>query len=29
VFSGDWPDFPSNLRKLNPFAGEKSAADRD
>ena len=24
--SGDWPDYPSNLRKLNPFAGEKSAA---
>ena len=20
----DWPDFPSNLRKLNPFAGDKS-----
>ena len=27
--SGDWPDYPSNLRKLNPFAGEKSAADND
>jgi outer membrane protein assembly factor BamD len=27
--TGDWPDYPSNLRKLNPFAGEKSAADRD
>jgi len=27
--SGDWPDYPSNLRKLNPFAGEKSAADVD
>jgi outer membrane protein assembly factor BamD len=26
---GDWPDYPSNLRKLNPFAGEKSAADKD
>jgi len=25
--SGDWPDFPGNLRKLNPFAGEKSALD--
>ena len=25
--SGDWPDYPSNLRKLNPFAGEKSALD--
>lgn len=24
-----WPDFPSNLRKLNPFAGEKSALDLD
>lgn len=23
--SGDWPDYPSNYRKLNPFAGEKSA----
>ena len=23
---GDWPDFPSSFRKLNPFAGEKSAA---
>ena len=27
--SGDWPDYPSNLRKLNPFAGEKSAAESD
>ena len=26
---GDWPDYPSNLRKLNPFAGEKSALDND
>lgn len=26
--SGDWPDYPSNLRKLNPFAGEQSAIDR-
>jgi outer membrane protein assembly factor BamD len=26
---GKWPDYPSNLRKLNPFAGEKSAADTD
>ena len=25
--SGDWPDYPGNLRKLNPFAGEKSALD--
>lgn len=23
-----WPDYYSNLRKLNPFAGEKSPADR-
>ncbi|QDH70927.1 outer membrane protein assembly factor BamD [Marilutibacter alkalisoli] len=22
-----WPDYPGNLRKLNPFAGEKSALD--
>lgn len=27
--TGDWPDYPSNLRKLNPFAGEKSAVDND
>ena len=27
--SGDWPDYPSNFRKLNPFAGEKSAAGND
>ena len=25
--SGDWPDYPSNLRKLNPFASEKSAVE--
>lgn len=25
--SGDWPDYPGNLRKLNPFAGEKSPVD--
>ncbi|MDQ3269654.1 MAG: outer membrane protein assembly factor BamD [Pseudomonadota bacterium] len=25
---GDWPDYPSNLRKLNPFASEQSAIDR-
>ncbi|MDQ3288154.1 MAG: outer membrane protein assembly factor BamD [Pseudomonadota bacterium] len=25
---GDWPDYPSNLRKLNPFAGDRSAIDR-
>ncbi|WP_147653603.1 outer membrane protein assembly factor BamD [Vulcaniibacterium gelatinicum] len=27
--AGDWPDYPSNWRKLNPFAGEKSALDMD
>ena len=27
--TGDWPDHPSNFRKLNPFAGEKSAVDND
>lgn len=27
--TGDWPDYPSNFRKLNPFAGEKSAVDND
>lgn len=27
--AGDWPDHPGNLRKLNPFAGEKSAVDND
>ena len=26
---GDWPDYPSNFRKLNPFASEKSALDND
>ncbi|MGY0797722.1 outer membrane protein assembly factor BamD [Lysobacter sp. A286] len=25
--SGNWPDFPSDWRKLNPFSGEKSALD--
>lgn len=25
--SGDWPDYPGDWRKLNPFAGEKSALD--
>lgn len=25
--SGDWPDYPNSFRKLNPFAGEKSAVD--
>ncbi|GAB3730978.1 outer membrane protein assembly factor BamD [Luteimonas pelagia] len=28
-FSGDWPDHPWAIRKLNPFAGEKSALDND
>lgn len=27
--AGDWPDYPSSLRRLNPFAGEKSAVDND
>jgi outer membrane protein assembly factor BamD len=27
--NGDWPDYPSNLRKLNPFASERSAVDND
>lgn len=27
--TGDWPDYPSDWRKLNPFAGEKSALDND
>ncbi|MGO1071160.1 outer membrane protein assembly factor BamD [Lysobacter sp. CA199] len=27
ALTGKWPDYPSNLRKLNPFAGEKSAVD--
>ena len=26
---GDWPDYPSMFRKLNPFAGDKSALDND
>lgn len=26
---GEWPDYPSRLRRLNPFAGEKSALDND
>ena len=25
----DWPDYPSNLRKLNPFAGDKSPLEMD
>ncbi|NUS39478.1 MAG: outer membrane protein assembly factor BamD [Lysobacter sp.] len=24
---GEWPDYPSKLRALNPFAGERSAVD--
>lgn len=24
---GDWPDFPSKFRRINPFAGDKSALD--
>lgn len=27
--SGDWPKQPWNIRKLNPFAGDKSALDND
>ena len=27
--AGKWPDYPSNWRKLNPFAGEKSALDNE
>ncbi|MET0815221.1 MAG: outer membrane protein assembly factor BamD [Pseudoxanthomonas sp.] len=26
---GEWPDYPTPIRKLNPFAGEKSAVDRE
>lgn len=26
---GDWPDYPNRLRRLNPFAGDKSALDND
>ncbi|MBP3984534.1 outer membrane protein assembly factor BamD [Pseudoxanthomonas helianthi] len=26
---GDWPDYPSAFRRLNPFAGEKSPLDND
>ncbi|MFZ5635531.1 MAG: outer membrane protein assembly factor BamD [Pseudomonadota bacterium] len=26
---GDWPDYPSTFRKLNPFASEKGAVDMD
>ncbi|WP_337178038.1 outer membrane protein assembly factor BamD [Hydrogenophaga borbori] len=27
--SGNWPDYPWTIRRLNPFAGEKSAIDND
>lgn len=27
--SGNWPDYPMTIRKLNPFAGEKSALDNE
>ncbi|KGM54619.1 competence protein [Lysobacter daejeonensis GH1-9] len=27
--AGKWPDYPGDWRKLNPFAGEKSALDMD
>jgi len=27
--AGDWPDYPWTIRKLNPFAGERSAIDND
>jgi outer membrane protein assembly factor BamD len=27
--ANDWPNYPWNVRKLNPFAGEKSALDND
>lgn len=27
--TGDWPNYPWNIRKLNPFAGERSAIDVD
>ena len=27
--AGDWPDFPSPLRRLNPFAGEKSGGEHE
>jgi outer membrane protein assembly factor BamD len=27
--AGKWPDFPTSIRKLNPFAGEKSALDNE
>ncbi|MDH5833053.1 outer membrane protein assembly factor BamD [Luteimonas kalidii] len=27
--AGDWPNYPWNVRKLNPFAGERSAIEND
>lgn len=27
--AGDWPKYPWNIRKINPFAGERSAIDND
>jgi outer membrane protein assembly factor BamD len=27
--AGDWPNYPWTVRKLNPFAGERSAIDND
>jgi outer membrane protein assembly factor BamD len=27
--SGNWPDYPSSLRKLNPLASDRSAIDND
>jgi outer membrane protein assembly factor BamD len=27
--TGDWPNYPWTVRKLNPFAGEKSALDKE
>jgi outer membrane protein assembly factor BamD len=27
--SGDWPNYPWNIRKLNPLAGDKSALDNE
>ena len=28
-FAGDWPDYPSHFRKLNPFSGERSGVEHD
>ena len=27
--TGDWPNYPWTIRKINPFAGERSAIDND